>query len=93
MLTPGAERSGLSQLSPVRGPNDEKSASALNVGLAMLSGSSVSDPPSAARRATPFGDVEGLAPPGTPRNGIVTVNCSPVSGLLVILPSNGGKPA
>ena len=28
---------------------------------------------------------------GTPRNGIVTVNCSPVSGLLVIWPSNGGS--
>src|SRR5215472_9695350 len=29
----------------------------------------------------------------TPRNGMVTLCCSPVSGLEVIGPSNGGKPA
>src|SRR4029077_9193379 len=28
----------------------------------------------------------------TPRNGMVTLKGMPVSGLLVILPSNGGKP-
>ncbi len=75
--TPGAVRSGLSQLSPERGPNELKLARFRKPGFAIVVLVSVADPPSAAIRA-------GVALPCTPRNGIVTVNCSPVSGFWVI---------
>ena len=45
----------------------------------------VTEPPSAATSAP-------VSPLRTPRNGIVTLCCSPVSGFEVIGPSNGGKP-
>src|SRR5258705_1754908 len=86
MLTPGAVTSGLSQLSPVRAPPDVNDAGARKPGLAMSWPVNVAVPPSAALHLAPSVDV-------TPRNGIVTVNCWPVSGLLVIGPSNGGNVA
>src|SRR5262249_21143920 len=83
-LTPGAVTSGLSQLSPVRAPPDVNDAGARKPGLAMFALVSVAVPPSAAVHFEPSDS-------RTPRNGIVTVNCSPVSGLFVIGPSNGGS--
>ena len=85
MLTPGAVTSGLSQLSPVRGPPEVKLAGARKPGLV-----------DGGRRQAVVDPVGGRAAPrpstdGTPRNGMVTVYCSPVSGLPVIGPSNGGK--
>src|SRR5215467_111924 len=84
MLTPGAVTSGLSQLSPVRGPPEVNDAGARNPGLAMSIGCSRAVPPSAASHLA-------WSSWFTPRNGMVTVNCCPVSGLLVIGPSNGGS--
>src|SRR5215470_15908221 len=85
--TPGAVTSGLRWASGLRGPSDEKLAIALKLGLASVVPVSVTVLPS--RPAT----VAGIVPePLAPRNGMVTMNCSPVSGLEVMLPSNGGKP-
>src|SRR6266403_4676024 len=77
MLTPGAVTSGFRLPSPVRGPPEVKLANARKPGLVMLLAVSVADVASAALRAPPLLD-------GTPRNGIVTVKASPVSGLDVI---------
>ncbi len=46
--------------------------------------------PDAARSLAPS-EVGVVASPRTPMNGIVTVNCSPVSGWEKIGPSNGGR--
>src|SRR5262249_2230869 len=91
MLTPGAVTFGLRELSPVAGPNEVKLARALYPGLAMSWPTIVIGVPLAAMNFWPFADVDGFAPPATPRNGIVTLNGTPSSGLLVILPSNGGR--
>src|SRR5215475_2800924 len=84
MLTPGAVTSGLSQLSPVRAPPEVHDAGPRKPGFAMSFAVSVAVPPSAAIHFDASPDV-------TPRNGIVTLNCSPVSGLFVIGPSYGGS--
>src|SRR5262252_7392912 len=84
MLTPGAVTSGLSQLSPVRGPPEVNDAGARKPGLARAVLFSVTVPPSTASH---FAWSSWLAP----KNGVVTVNCCPVSGLLVIGPSYGGS--
>src|SRR5215467_16170326 len=84
MLTPGAVTSGLSQLSPVRAPPEVNDAGARKPGLAMSAFVSVAVPPSAALHFA-------LSASETPRNGIVSLNGSPVSGLPVIGPSNGGN--
>src|SRR6185437_5459954 len=75
MLTPGAATSGLSSESIRRGPDEEKLATCLNVGFAIVVGESVAVPPSAATIRAGSGAV-----PLMPRNGMVTVYCSPVSG-------------
>jgi len=90
MLTPGAVTSGFSALSPVRGPADVKSANARYVGFGIDVGLMVTDAPSAARNL-PESDAAFVNGPLAPRNGIVTVYCSPVSGSDVIWPSNGGR--
>ena len=86
MLTPGAVMSGLSALSPPRGPFEVKLASAWKPGLAMTVFVAVAVPPCAAARSLP--SVAGA--PRIPKKGIVTSTCSPVSGFSVILPSKGG---
>ena len=86
MLTPGAAMSGLSALSPVRGPPELKLAKPVNPGLVRVI--AVVEAVSAARSATASGLVGG---PKMPRNGMVTVNGIPVSGFERIGPSNGGK--
>src|ERR1700730_1726783 len=82
-LTPGAITSGFGAESGFRGPPDEKLAAALKPVWTMVVGASVTEPPSAASSAA-------AEPDPTPRNGIVTVCFSPVSGFDVILPSKGG---
>src|SRR5947199_6744340 len=93
MLTPGAVTSGLRPLSPVRGPPEVKLANPVKLGF--VSGAAATDVavPSATARSFPPSDagLNGAADPLTPRNGIVTLKASPVSGLEVIGPSNGGK--
>src|SRR6266849_220840 len=86
MLTPGALRSGFRLPSPKRGPPEVKLANALKVGLAMVLFVSVAGEAAAAVTAA-------AAVEETPRNGIVTLNRSPVSGFPVMGPSNGGSPA
>ena len=88
MLTPGAETSGLSQLSPLRGPPELKLAKPRNPGLAIVVLPSVALVAAMSRS----GSSVAAAPrtPRMPRNGIVTANGSPVSGFDVIGPSNGG---
>src|SRR5512140_170986 len=86
MLTPGAVISGFNALSPLRGPPDVKDAKALNVGFAIVAGETAAVAPAAAVSVA-------LAVRLTPRNGMVTVNGTPSSGLNVIGPSNGGRPA
>src|SRR5216684_6388505 len=86
MLTPGALRSGFRLPSPKRGPPEVKPANALKVGLAMVLFVSVAGEAAAAVTAA-------AAVEETPRNGIVTLNRSPVSGFPVMGPSNGGSPA
>src|SRR5918995_5409330 len=93
MLTPGAEMSGLSQLSPLRGPPEVKPAKARNPGFATVVLASVALVPAAATRLSGSAVAAGPSTPRTPRNGMVTVNGSPVSGLEVMGPSNGGNPA
>src|SRR5581483_1292445 len=98
MLTPGAVTSGFRPLSPVRGPPDEKLASARYVGLASVVAVIETVPPFAARSVAAAADVDGTVAPGTPRNGIVTWYWKPpksggpgASGSFVIVPSNGGN--
>src|SRR5438552_654583 len=90
MLTPGAVISGLRALSPPRGPPEVKSAKRLNAGFASVAGATAARPTPA--RSLPPSDAGLVGRPRTPRNGIVTVKASPVSGFEVIVPSNGGKP-
>src|SRR4029077_14665179 len=85
-LTPGAITSGFGAESGLRGPPDVKLAARWQPGVVTWIAVRVTDPPSAATNAA----VSAL---WTPRNGIVTLCCSPVSGFEVIGPSNGGKPA
>src|SRR3989449_1483634 len=82
MLTPGAVTSGLRPLSPGRGPPEVKLANPVKVGV--VSGAAATDVagPSATARSFPPSDARftGAADPLTPRNGIVTLKASPVSG-------------
>ncbi len=87
MATPGAVMSGFRPLSPVRGPPDENDAKARKPGFGSCAAVAVTLL-AAARR--PPSDVGVEARPRTPKNGIVTVYCSPVSGFEVIGPSKGG---
>src|SRR3954469_14939755 len=65
--TPGAVTSGLTALSPLRGPPEVNDASRWYPGLAISVWVSVTVPPSAACSA-----VAAAAVPGAPKNGIVT---------------------
>src|SRR5216117_262011 len=93
MLTPGAVTSGLRPLSPVRGPPEVKLANPVKLGFVMDAAATAVAVPSAAARSFAPSDEAVLAGPLTPRNGIVTLKGTPSSGLAVIGPSNGGKPA
>src|SRR5262249_24074160 len=82
IATPGAVTSGLSIESPLRGPPEVNGARPVGSDLFV-------NPmgwPSAAVTAAPSAE-------DTPKNGMVTVKSSPVSGFWVIFPSNGGSPA
>src|SRR3982751_510520 len=83
MLTPGALISGLRPLSTVRGPFELKLANPLKLGLLSEAAATVVAVPSATVRSLPP-SVVGLSGPWTPRNGIVTLKDSPVSGFDVI---------
>src|ERR1700716_4154074 len=93
MLTPGAVTSGLRPLSPPRGPAEVKLANPVKLGFAMSAAATVVAVPFATSRSFAPSDEAVLAGPFTPRNGIVTLKGTPLSGLDVIGPSNGGKPA
>src|SRR5580765_8370547 len=93
MLTPGAVISGLRALSPRRGPPEVKSANPVKLGFAMDAAATAVAVPSAAARSFAPSEEAVAAGPFTPRNGIVTLKGTPSSGLAVIGPSNGGKPA
>src|SRR5262245_24444742 len=82
--TPGAVTSGLRWPSKSRGPSDEKLATTSKPGLASVIDVRVTLLPSSATIAAPL-------VLRAPRNGMVTVNASPVSGLDVIAPSKGGN--
>src|SRR5262249_9584005 len=82
--TPGAVTSGLRWPSTTRGPCDEKLATTLKPGLASVIAVRLTVAPSSATIADPL-------VLRAPRNGMVTVNGSPVSGFDVIGPSNGGN--
>src|SRR5438128_1122816 len=92
-LTPGAITSGFGAESGLRGPPEEKPATNLKFVLGTVVGASFTEPPSDLSSA-----VRALFPAAsttrgsTPRNGMVTVCCSPVSRLSVIGASNGGRP-
>src|SRR3954468_24922158 len=90
IATPGAVMSGLSALSPVRGPADENDAKLRKAGFGICAAGPTATLVDAASR--PPSEVAVDARPRTPKKGMVTVNCSPVSGLLVIAPSKGGYP-
>ena len=81
---------GLRKLSPFLGPPDEKLARPEKFGLGTVVLLTVVSVPDAARSLAPS-EVGVEARPRTPMNGIVTVNCSPVSGCEKIGPSNGGS--
>ncbi len=85
VLTPGAVMSGLKPLSPLRGPPELKLAKPRRPGFTSVLAVVVTD--DAAFSSPP----SGVPGPRTPKNGIVTVNSSPVSGFDRIGPSNGGK--
>src|SRR5260221_4014108 len=93
MLTPGAVISGLRPLSPMRGPPGVKLANPVKLGLVMDAAATAVAVRSAAARSFAPSDEAVVAGPFTPRNGIVTLKGTPSSGLAVIGPSNGGKPA
>src|SRR5712691_1363486 len=93
MLTPGAVTSGLRALSPPRGPPEVKLANPVKLGFVMDAAATVVAVPFAAARSFAPSDEAVVAGPFTPRNGIVTLKGTPSSGLAVIGPSNGGKPA
>src|SRR6185437_2448219 len=77
--------------SPVAGPHEVKLASPRKFELVSAMLARLIVPPSAALNCTPAADVDGFVPPAVPRNGIVTTNGVPSSGLPVIFPSNGGS--
>src|ERR1700756_3283259 len=93
MLTPGAVTSGLRALSPPRGPAEVKLAKPVKLGFARDAAATVVAVPSAAKRSFAPSDDAFANGPFTPRNGIVTLKGTPSSGLDVMGPSNGGKPA
>src|ERR1700739_23703 len=86
-LTPGAVISGLRCPSPVRGPPEVNEAKRRKVGLAIVV--LVRLAAVAAFNSAPSAESPEAAP-CTPKNGMVTVKGTPVSGLEVIGPSNGG---
>jgi hypothetical protein len=79
----------LRKLSPKRGPLDENDATASKPGLAIMALLAMALPPLASLSLAPS-DVVPVGRPRTPKNGMVTLNGSPVSGFDVIGPSNGG---
>src|SRR4051812_39669467 len=83
--------SGLRPLSPVRGPPDEKLAKPRKFRFGSAAGVTVADCPVAWYSLFPS-EPAVVTRPRTPRNGMVTLNGWPVSGLLVIGPSTGGSP-
>src|SRR5882757_7918516 len=87
ILVPGAVISGWRRASGVRGPLELKLAMPVAMGVPSVR---VIDNPLRRASAAPS-EVETLTGPFTPKNGMVTVNGSPVSGFDVISPSNGGR--
>src|SRR5436190_2961151 len=87
MLTPGAATSGLRWESGRRGPPEVNEARPVWIGGPALR---PMDRPSRWTRAKPS-EVDVVARPRTPTNGMVTTYGSPVSGFMVIGPSNGGR--
>src|SRR5262245_41441388 len=87
--SPGAEMSGLSRSSVMRGPLDEKVDVPVWMGVPL---EIEIDTPSRATSLLPseFGFDNS---PRAPKNGMVTTKFSPVSGFCVICPSKGGRPA
>src|SRR5437667_5556719 len=92
MLTPGAVTSGLRPLSPVRGPPEVKLANPVKLGFVTDAAATVVAVPSATSFSFAPSDDAVVTGPFTPKNGIVTLNGTPSSGLAVSGPSNGGKP-
>src|SRR6185369_7995076 len=72
-LTPGAVRSGLSALSPERGPPELNDANLSKFGFVISLGVTTAGVPSASARSLAPSDVVPVGGPATPRNGIVTV--------------------
>src|SRR3954469_22350551 len=91
MLTPGPLKSGLRKPSPKRGPPEVKLAKARNPAFGRAAFVNMVEA-AAATLAPSLVAGSGCCPPRTPRKGMVTLNCSPVSGLPVIGPSKGGRP-
>src|SRR6185312_10172166 len=87
IATPGAVMSGFRRASGVRGPVDENDAMPVGIGVPSVN---VIVTPSRSTSAAPS-ELAVAAGPRTPKNGMVTLNCSPVSGFPVIGPSNGGS--
>src|SRR5581483_3353759 len=87
MFTPGAETSGFSSESTVRGPDEVNDAVPVGIGapfeMATVRPSRCTNSPPSL--------VAVDARPRTLKNGIVTVNWNPLSGSAVIGPSNGGS--
>src|ERR1700752_4058049 len=92
MLTPGAVTSGLSALSPLRGPPELNEPNALKAVLATVAPVTLVICCPFARRILAPSDGAVGGGPARPMNGMVTVYGSPVSALEVIGPSNGGSP-
>src|SRR5215218_6016850 len=84
--------SGFCALSTFRGPPDENEVMRKYVVFGTVV-ALVDTAVVAATRLSPSAVAAGPSTPFTPRNGIVTVYSSPVSGFEVIFPSNGGKSA
>src|SRR5215831_2186462 len=84
MLTPGAVMSGFRKLSSERGPPELNEANAVNCEFTICVGVTLAVWPVANFGPSVF---------VTPRNGMVTVKGTPVSGFDVIVPSKGGSPA
>jgi hypothetical protein len=93
MLTPGAVMSGLRPLSPVRGPPDEKEAKPVKFALGRFVSVRLAVVPAGDARSRNESVPAVAQLPATPTKGMVTTYGIPVSGLEVILPSNGGSPA
>jgi hypothetical protein len=86
-FVPGAVMSGLRRASGVRGPAELKEAIPVTMGVPSAR---LTVAPSASARLLPS-EFAVFARPLTPKNGMVTLYCSPVSGFEVIGPSNGGR--